>query len=55
LYYSSDSGLTELMHIIVNVLKTALFVDWRVIEPFEERINEECEEELSILFLSFLQ
>lgn len=44
-----DSNLTELMQIVVNVLKSALFVDWKVIEPFAERLSEECNDEMSIL------
>ncbi len=35
------------MQITVNVLKTALFVDPRVIEPFENRLTDECDEDLS--------
>jgi len=46
-----DSSLTELMQIVVNVLKAALFVDWKVIEPFAERLYDESNEELSILFV----
>ena len=46
-----DSSLTELMQIVVNVLKAALFVDWKVIEPFAERLSEECNDEMSIIFI----
>ena len=45
---SEDSNLTELMQIVVNVLKAALFVDWKVIEPYEKKLNDECNDELSI-------
>ena len=45
-----DSNLTELMQIVVNILKAALFVDWKVVEPFEERLYEECNDEMSIYF-----
>lgn len=42
-----DSELTELMTIVTKILKTGLFVDWRVIQPFEERLMNEADEELS--------
>lgn len=35
------------MNIVVQVLKSALYVNYSLIEPFEERVGEECGEEFS--------
>src|SRR5690242_15863374 len=43
---SADSGLVDLMNIVVKVLKGALFVNYKILEPYEDRLLEECDEEL---------
>lgn len=35
------------MNIVIKVLKTALFVNPVVMEPYEEKLAEDCDEDLS--------
>lgn len=44
---SVDSNLIGLMELVVKVLKTALYVNPLAVEPFEEKLYQECGPELS--------
>ena len=37
------------MNIVVKVLKSSLYVNYKLLEPYEDRLYEECDEELSII------
>lgn len=47
MFISTSSGFADLMSIVVKVLKAGVYVDAQMIEPFEEKLYEDCDDELS--------